>query len=79
MKPVYDAFTMRQVKLGDELRSIERGDTVRVVEMGETWLGEPTVWLEPVNLREAIAPFRGLLLPNDETGSFFLSMYTAAS
>lgn len=79
MIPVYDAFTMKQIKLGDELRSIERGDMVRVVEMGETWIGQPTVWLEPVNLRSAIQPFRGNLLRNDEADYYFLKMYTAAS
>lgn len=78
MKPVYDAFTMKPIKLGDELRSIERGDMVRVVEMGETWLGEPTVRLEPVNLRSAIPPFKGNLLCDDEADSYFLKMYTAA-
>ena len=79
MKPIYDAFTMSPIKLGDELRSIERGDMVRVVEMGETWVGQPTVWLEPVNLRSAILPFKGNLLRNEETDCYFLKMYTAAS
>jgi hypothetical protein len=79
MIPIYDAFTMKPIMLGDELRSIERGDMVRVVEMGETWIGQPTVWLEPVNMRSAILPFRGSLLRNGEAGCYFLKMYTAAS